>query len=50
VIAFAGSALYILLSTYLLDESAAAVISFMFIFITRAIALYKNWHLPTFRA
>ncbi len=50
VIAFAGSALYILMSTYLLDESTAAVISFMFIFIIRAIALYKNWHLPTFRA
>jgi uncharacterized membrane protein YeiH len=50
VIAFAGSGMYILLSTYLLDESMAAVISFMFIFIIRAIALYKNWQLPTFRA
>jgi uncharacterized membrane protein YeiH len=50
VIAFAGSGLYILMSTYLLDKSMAAVISFMFIFVIRAIALYKNWHLPTFRA
>ena len=50
VIAFAGSGLYIFLSIYLLDSSAASVISFVFIFTIRAIALYKDWHLPSFRA
>ena len=48
VIAFAGSGLYILLSTYVIDESTAAVISFIFIFTIRASALYQNWRLPNF--
>lgn len=49
VIAFIGSGLYILLSVYLMEQSMAAVISFLFIIVLRIVALYRNWHLPSFR-
>lgn len=49
VIAFIGSGLYIELSTHFMEQSTAAVLSFLFIIIFRIVALYRNWHLPSFR-
>jgi uncharacterized membrane protein YeiH len=49
IIAFAGSITYIGLSSYGIDESISALISFLLIFILRVIALYKDWQLPSFR-